>query len=165
MKLMCWLSIQWIISGLAKLNLFISIVHMHAVSFYLGRLSLEILIVILQVPCIRSIWDILPFDDGHKLEMDTMWFCVTGDVWKYTLKTGAKWTPWSTPYEQHVLTLNIFINSFPPNAAYMRQWTGSALVQVMAWHRTGDTPLPKPMLIYCQFDPCKQLSVNIESKF
>ena len=26
----------------------------------------------------------------------------------------------------------ILLNSFPANVAYMRQWTGSALVQVMA---------------------------------
>ena len=28
------------------------------------------------------------------------------------------------------------------------QWTGSTLVQVMAWHRTGAKPLPEPMLTY-----------------
>ena len=28
-------------------------------------------------------------------------------------------------------------NSSPPSATYMRQWTGSALVQIMAWRRIG----------------------------
>ena len=41
------------------------------------------------------------------------------------------------------------LNSSPSSAAYMRRWTGSALVQVMA----------------CQFDPSEQISVKIESKF
>ena len=41
------------------------------------------------------------------------------------------------------------VNSFPPSATYMHRWTGSTLVQVMAWRRTGDEPLPEPMLIYC----------------
>ena len=45
------------------------------------------------------------------------------------------------------------VNSFPPSATYMHRWTGSTLVQVMAWRRTGDGPLPEPMLIYCQLDP------------
>ena len=35
------------------------------------------------------------------------------------------------------------------------QDTGSSLVQVMAWHRTGDKPLPGPMLIHCQFNSNK----------
>ena len=29
-------------------------------------------------------------------------------------------------------------NSSPLSAAYMRQWTGSALIKVMAWRQTGD---------------------------
>ena len=52
------------------------------------------------------------------------------------------------------------INSFLPSAAYMRRWTGSALVQVMACPLFGAKPLPEPMLIYCQLDPEKQTSVK-----
>ena len=40
------------------------------------------------------------------------------------------------------------INSSPPSAAYMRQWIGSALVQIMAWRLFGAKPLSKPMLGY-----------------
>ena len=40
----------------------------------------------------------------------------------------------------------------PLNAAYMHQWTGSALVQVMACHLLGAKPLPEPMVSYCQLD-------------
>ena len=40
----------------------------------------------------------------------------------------------------------------PPSAAYMRRWTGVALVQIMAWHRTGDKPLPAPVLIHWTLD-------------
>ena len=32
----------------------------------------------------------------------------------------------------------------------------SALIQVMAWRRTGEKPLPDPMLTYCQLDPKDQ---------
>ena len=45
------------------------------------------------------------------------------------------------------------VNSSPPCAAYMRQWVGSALVQIMACHLFGAKPLSKPMPWYCQFDP------------
>ena len=40
-------------------------------------------------------------------------------------------------------------NSSPPSAAYMRRWTGSTLVQIMACRLVGAKPLPKPMLEYC----------------
>ena len=44
------------------------------------------------------------------------------------------------------------LNSSPPSAAYMCQWIGSALVQIMAWSLFGAKPLSKPMLRYCQLD-------------
>ena len=34
------------------------------------------------------------------------------------------------------------VNSSPPCAAYKRQWTGSALVQVIVYHLFGTKPLP-----------------------
>ena len=52
------------------------------------------------------------------------------------------------------------INSSPPSATYMRQWTGSALVQIMACCLIGAKPLSKPMLGYCQLDPYEQTSVK-----
>ena len=44
-------------------------------------------------------------------------------------------------------------SSFPPSAAYMRHWIGSALVQIMACRLFGAKPLSKPMLGYCHLDP------------
>ena len=38
------------------------------------------------------------------------------------------------------------VNSFPPSAAYMRQWIRSALVQIMACRLFGAKPLHEPML-------------------
>ena len=38
----------------------------------------------------------------------------------------------------------------------MRQWTGVALVQVMACRLFGAKPSPEPMLPYCQMDLCEQ---------
>ena len=55
------------------------------------------------------------------------------------------------------------INSSPPNATYMRQWTGSTLVQVIACCLFGTKPLPEPMLSYCQLYLYKQTSVKFES--
>ena len=51
------------------------------------------------------------------------------------------------------------VNSSPHNAAYIRQWSGSSLVQVMAWDRTGD----KPMLAYCQLDSWEHIWLGILS--
>ena len=58
-----------------------------------------------------------------------------------------------------------WVNSSPPSAAYMRWWTGSALVQVMACRLVGAKPSLKPMLVYCQLDHQEQTSMKFESKY
>ena len=40
-----------------------------------------------------------------------------------------------------------------PLVPHICRWTGSALVQVMAYRLSGAKPLPQPMLEYCQLDP------------
>ena len=47
----------------------------------------------------------------------------------------------------------LVVNPFPQSVAYMRQWIGSALVQIMAWRPFGAKPLAQPMLGYHQLDP------------
>ena len=59
---------------------------------------------------------------------------------------------WSTMHNKNVFGA-LYINLSPPSAAHVHQWTGSALVQVMAGHRFGAKLSPEPMLTYCQFDP------------
>ena len=54
---------------------------------------------------------------------------------------------------------------FSPWWRYMRQWTGSVLLKVMACRLLGAKPLPQPMLTHCQSDPLKQTSVKFESKY
>ena len=49
-------------------------------------------------------------------------------------------------------TVRIFSSS-PPSAAYMCQWTMSALDQIMAFRLFGAKPLSKPMLVCCRLDP------------
>ena len=44
-------------------------------------------------------------------------------------------------------------NSSPTSAAYMRQWIGTALVQIMACHLFSAKPLSKSMLGYYQSEP------------
>ena len=44
-------------------------------------------------------------------------------------------------------------NSSPPNNAYMRQWIGSALVQIMACRLFGAKLLSKPLLGCYQLAP------------
>ena len=52
-----------------------------------------------------------------------------------------------------------------PNAPFIRQWTGSTLVQVMVCRLSGAKPLPEPMLPCCRLGPHEQLSWNFESKY
>ena len=55
--------------------------------------------------------------------------------------------------------LRIWFNSNPTSVAYMRQWLGSALVQIMACRQFGAKPLSKPMLAYCQLDHNNKLQL------
>ena len=71
----------------------------------------------------------------------------------YSLKTLANMTK-----------LNWFDTSRPVDE-YMRQWTVSLLVQVMAWCLNCARPLPEPIITYCQLDPWEQTSVKVESKY
>ena len=50
------------------------------------------------------------------------------------------------PCNDDVIQGTTQINSSPPSAAYMCQWIGSALVQIMACRLFGDKPLSKPVL-------------------
>ena len=64
------------------------------------------------------------------------------------------------------LELHLFcINSSPPSATYMRQWIGSAFVQIMACRLFGGKPLSKPMLCYFQLDSWEQIPLKFESEF
>ena len=58
-----------------------------------------------------------------------------------------------------------WVESSPPTAAYMRQWTGPPLVQAMACRLIGAKPLPEPVLAYCQLDSWEHISVKFESEF
>ena len=48
---------------------------------------------------------------------------------------------------------------------YMRQWTGSALVQIVACPLSGAKPLPELMVIYCQSDPQEQNQEKFKWKY
>ena len=52
-----------------------------------------------------------------------------------------------------------------PSATYMRKWTVSSLVLVMACRLFGAKPLPEPLLPSCQLDSWEQISVTFESEF
>ena len=56
--------------------------------------------------------------------------------------------------------LNPCINSSPPSAAYMRQWTGSALVQIMACRLFDAKPLSEPMLDFVNWTLRNKLQYN-----
>ena len=63
-----------------------------------------------------------------------------------------------------VLELEL-VNSSPPSATYMHQWTRSALFQIMACCLFGAKPLSKPMPPYCQLISWEQISVKFKSEF
>ena len=67
--------------------------------------------------------------------------------------------------ESQMAQVIAMFNSSPPSAAFMRQWTWSSLVQVMACRLFGAKPLPEPMLAYCQLDYWEHISMKFEFEF
>ena len=57
-----------------------------------------------------------------------------------------------------------WINQSPPSAAFMRQWSGPALIEIMVCRLFGTQPLSKLTLIWYKLDPLEQTSVKFESK-
>ena len=52
------------------------------------------------------------------------------------------------------VTLSIWCSHISPlSATYMRHWSGSSLVHLMACRLLGAKLLPEAMLTYCQLDP------------
>ena len=66
---------------------------------------------------------------------------------------------------QKVFIHPVGLNTYPPGALYVRQWTGAALLQVMAFRLFSTKPLPEPMLTYCQLDPWTKTSLKFELKY
>ena len=75
------------------------------------------------------------------------------------ISSTYQWCPGSLNLQSASVAIET-INSSPFSVAYMRQWIGSSLFQVMACRLFGAKSLPEPMLAYCQFDPWEQISVN-----
>ena len=65
--------------------------------------------------------------------------------YRITIYQPAMWMA-----NEMITLLNVIIKLISP--AYLRQWIGSALVQIMTCRLFGAKPLSKPMLGYCQLD-------------
>ena len=100
------------------------------------------------------------------------WLLHVNQTFRHKLQWNFTQTIWFTSNKMHCKMLSAkcgpfcsLLNSSPPGATYMRHWTGSSLVQVMACRLFGAKPLPEPMLVYCQLDSWEQVSVKLESEF
>ena len=90
---------------------------------------------------------------GNSSEITT----ISNDIW--TLGP-VFWSPGSFGKgSKYLLRAQVlrWVNSSLPSAAYMRQWIGSALVQIK--------PSSKLMLDYCHFDHWEQTSVWFQSEY
>ena len=83
--------------------------------------------------------------------------------------SDLRWSTWKHGYFvvswKWLHTIVNKVNSSPPSAAYMRRWTLSALVQIMAYRLVGAKPLSEPMLPYCQSDPEEHITMKFYLKF
>ena len=83
----------------------------------------------MQVPSLLS-WDVALFNASW-VQKVLSWY--TGYCWSGALI-----------HSTHNADLHV-INSSPPNAAYIRQWMGQSLVQIMACRLFGLKPLSEPV--------------------
>ena len=105
-----------------------------------------------------------PNDIFHIFPMDSCNRC-THILQVCFIGTGAiVWYDWPNASKATLSNMDTY-NSSPPSAAYMRQWIGPSLVQVLACRLFGAKPLPEPMLAYWQLDSWEQISVKFESEF
>ena len=81
------------------------------------------------------------FDDKSTMMQRVDWCCQATSHY-----LGQCWPRFMSLYW---VTRPQFVNSSQPSVAYMPQWTGSALVQIMACRLTGAKPLSESMLEYC----------------
>ena len=72
-------------------------------------------------------------------------------------KMSSKWT-------NNATACNFVVNSSPPNVTYMRQWIGSALVQIMACPQFVTERLFKPVLGYVNWTLILQWNFNQTAK-
>ena len=86
-------------------------------------------------------------------ELQAMWWCV-----------GVMHVHKMVLYGMVVHLSHQLCNS-SPLVTHMRQWIGSALVQIMGCHLLVAKPLSTTMLGYCQLDPLEEFSVKFYSKY
>ena len=86
--------------------------------------------------------------------------CVTRPQW-------FKWTPLLNPkyYQQWMYSFTHLPIVPHICVSELGQWTGLALVQIMACRLFGAKPLFESVLANCQFDSWEQISVKFKSKF
>ena len=82
--------------------------------------------------------------------------------WLFTTSLPINTVILSDQFWHHFINI---INPSPPSASYMRQWIGSALVEIMACRLFGAKPLSQPTLGYCQVDSWEHISVKFEYEF
>ena len=103
-------------------------------------------------PIPMSSSDVSGLGDGLVLVWVMAWYC-----WRQVIT-------WATDNSYYVAMWRDLVNSSPASAAYTRQWTGSALVQIMTCRLSSAKPLPELMLVYCRMDSIEQISMILESK-
>ena len=62
------------------------------------------------------------------------------------------------------IVYSIQFNSSPPSAAYLREWNGSSMAQVMACRLFGAKPLSEPTLTHCLLYSWEYISVKFVSE-
>ena len=99
---------------------------------------------------------VLPLSNNRTCEDDRIsqyWITVNGSVIRVMQGNyGAQWR------------INVDFNSLRSGDTYIRQRSGSSLVQVIAWRLFGAKLLPEPMMTY-RFDPQEQISLKLESVY
>ena len=115
--------------------------------------------------------DVLPFDITTLKKLHGLW------VGRYILSTKNVVEKYSyletfiNSYQSNCVhscinTTSVFVNPLRPEDWYIRQWTGSSLIQVIACRLfSSDKWFPEPMVFYYELDPQGHTSVKLKKKF
>ena len=106
-----------------------------------------------------SLWHYVPY---HIILMEPPGF---RDIWNPNLRMLSGQTMWHIRQQPYSMgSWRPSLNSSSTSAAYMRQWIGSTLVQIMGYRLDGAKPFSEAMLNYCQLDPGEHISMKFYLK-
>ena len=112
--------------------------------------------------------DVLPFDITTLKKLHGLWVGRYIIITKNVVEKYSYLETFINSYQSNCVhscinTTSVFVNPLRPEDWYIRQWTGSSLIQVIACRLfSSDKWFPEPMVFYYELDPQGHTSVKLK---